>query len=60
MLASERGFDRPRMLALAERLHPGMSTPAVFGRWLAQAPVDAARFLPLLRQRKTELRAHHA
>ena len=60
MLASERGFDRPRMLALAERLHPGMSTPAVFGRWLAQTPVDAARFLPLLRQRKTELRAHHA
>ena len=60
MLASERGFDRTRMLALAERLHSGMSTAAVFGRWLAQTPVDAARFLPLLRQRKTELRAHHA
>src|SRR5437879_7478779 len=27
MLASEEGFDRTRMLALAERLHPGMSTP---------------------------------
>lgn len=57
MLASERGFDRRRMLALAERLHPGMSTPGVFGQWLARAPVEAARFLPLLRQRKVELTA---
>ena len=51
MLASQEGFDRTRMLALAERLQPGMSTPAGFGRWLGQAPMQAARFLPLLRAR---------
>ncbi len=51
MLASQEGFDRTRMLALAERLQPGMSSPAGFGRWLAHAPLQAARFLPLLRAR---------
>jgi antitoxin (DNA-binding transcriptional repressor) of toxin-antitoxin stability system len=51
MLASQEGFDRTRMLALAERLQPGMSTPEGFGRWLEHAPVQAARFLPLLRAR---------
>ncbi len=58
MLASQDGFDRTRMLALAERLYPGMSTPAEFGRWLAHAPVQAARFLPLLRQRMRDQRQH--
>jgi hypothetical protein len=52
MLASHADFDRPRMLALAERLHPGMSTTATFNRWLARTPVHAARLLPMLRQRK--------
>jgi antitoxin (DNA-binding transcriptional repressor) of toxin-antitoxin stability system len=51
MLASQEGFERTRMLVLAERLHPGMSTPGEFGRWLARSPLQAARFLPLLRQR---------
>lgn len=51
MLASQKGFDRTRMLALVERLQPGMSTPEGFGRWLQHAPVQAARFLPLLRAR---------
>ena len=51
MLATESGFDRARMLALAERLHPGMSRPAAFGRWLAHAPVHAARLLPMLAAR---------
>ena len=54
MLASHEAFERTRMLALAERLHPGMSTPGEFGRWLANSPVQAARFLPLLRQRMRE------
>ena len=49
MLASVDGFDRQRMLALAERLSPGMSTAAGFNRWLAGAPVHAERFLPMLR-----------
>ncbi len=51
MLASQKGFERTRMLALAERLHPGMSAPAEFGRWLAHSPVQAARFLPMLKAR---------
>ncbi len=51
MLASQVGFDRTRMLALAERLQPGMSTPQKFGRWLERTPVQAARFLPLLKAR---------
>ena len=55
MLASQEEFDRPRMLALAERLHPGMSTPAGFGRWLTKSPIQAARFLPMLRARMREL-----
>lgn len=54
MLASEKGFDRARMLTLAERLHPGMSQPAVFGRWLARSPVHAARFLPMLAVRRRD------
>lgn len=51
LLASQDGFDRTRMLALAERLHPGMSAPAGFDRWLARSPVQAARFLPMLKAR---------
>ncbi len=54
MLASHDDFDRPRMLALAERLHPGMSTPAGFDRWLSSSPIQAARFLPMLRARMQE------
>ncbi|MBI4192976.1 MAG: type II toxin-antitoxin system Phd/YefM family antitoxin [Betaproteobacteria bacterium] len=59
MLASQEGFDRTRMLALAEQLRPGMSTPVGFGRWLARSPVQAARFLPMLeaRMRDPELRS---
>ena len=51
MLASVEGFDRTRMLALAERLRPGMSTVEGFGRWLAETPIRAERFLPLLEAR---------
>jgi hypothetical protein len=59
MLASQEGFDRTRMLALAERLHPGTNSPARFRRWLARSPVQAARFLPMLevRMRAQESRA---
>ena len=49
MLASQQGFDRTRMLALAERLYPGMSTLEEFSRWLARAPVQAARLLPMIK-----------
>lgn len=54
MLASEHGFDRTRMLALAERLHPGMTAPAAFNRWLERTPVHAARLLPQLAARLRE------
>ena len=54
MLASQEGFDRARMLALAGRLDPGMSKPGRFGRWLAGSPIQAARFLPMLDARMHE------
>ncbi len=49
MLASQQGFDRTRMLALAERLYPGMSTLEQFSKWLACTPVQAARLLPMIK-----------
>jgi prevent-host-death family protein len=56
MLASQPEFPRVRLLALAERLYPGMSTPDGFASWLQGAPVKAARLMPMvraeLRQRK--------
>jgi hypothetical protein len=48
MLASARGYDRSRYLRLAESLHPGITVPEVFSVWLAQSPVRASRFLPML------------
>ena len=50
MLASaeSRGFDRPGLLALGERLHPGASTLDVFGRWLKRTPVRPSRFFHML------------
>ena len=48
LLASARGFDRRRYLALAEELHPGVTQPEVFGLWLQKTPLRPARFLPML------------
>ena len=48
MLASEYGAPRMRLLALAERLHPGMTDVARFGRWLAKSPLKPSRFLPMV------------
>jgi hypothetical protein len=52
LLGGARGFEREPYLRLAEALHPGVSTPEVFGMWLQQSPVRAARFLPMARKRK--------
>jgi hypothetical protein len=52
MLAGSRGFDREKYLRLADELHPGISTPEVFDRWLQQTPLRASRFLPMARKRK--------
>ena len=49
MLASQPEFDRYRMLALAEQLHPGMSKVEQFGEWLESSPIRADRFLPMVR-----------
>lgn len=54
MLASDARFDRPHMLALAERLAPGMSRARSFGAWLAATPVRAERVLALLDARLRE------
>lgn len=48
MLASVAGFDRPKLLALAETLHPGATELCVFERWLAGTPLRPDRFLPPL------------
>lgn len=48
MLASVDGYDRRRLLALSEELHPGASEPQVFARWLDQSPIRPSRFIPLL------------
>jgi antitoxin (DNA-binding transcriptional repressor) of toxin-antitoxin stability system len=56
MLASQPEFDRYRLLALAERLEPGMSRPENFGRWLEESPLRAARFLPMVRAQMRALR----
>jgi DNA-binding phage protein len=48
MLASVSGFDRRRLLALAEGLHPGSSLPEVFAIWLARSALRPSRFLPML------------
>ena len=48
LLASARGFDRRRYLALAEELHPGVTQPEVFDLWLQKSPLRPARFLPML------------
>jgi hypothetical protein len=52
MLASVRGFDRSRCLALAEALHPGSGAPEVFALWLARSPLRPSRFLPMLKARR--------
>lgn len=52
MLTGARGFDRARYLALAERLHPGSTTPEAFALWLARSPLRPSRFLPMLEVRR--------
>jgi hypothetical protein len=48
MMASHTGARRNDLLALAERLHPGISEPAVFALWLKDSPVRPSRFLPMV------------
>jgi hypothetical protein len=48
MMASVTGHDRRGLLALAEQLHPGVSEPNVFARWLQSSPLRPSRFLPML------------
>ena len=55
MLASLRGFDRERYLALGEELHPGISTPEPFALWLARSPLRPSRFVPMLEQRREKM-----
>jgi prevent-host-death family protein len=43
--------DRDRLFALAEQLWPGMSTLEVANEWLRRSPVQADRFVPMLRER---------
>ena len=56
MLASHPEFPRMRLLALAERLHPGMSTHEGFSRWLEKTPIKAARLMPMVHAHMARLR----
>ena len=47
LLAGVRGADRQRLLELAETIHPGVSTPEVFGAWLAASPLQPSRSLDI-------------
>lgn len=49
--ASMSGFDRRRLLDLAEQIHPGSSRADVLGQWLERSPVRPSRFAPMVRQR---------
>ena len=49
MVAGVRGAPRESLLALAEKLHPGISQPEVLRAWLARSPVRPSRFLPMLK-----------
>lgn len=40
--------------ALAEALHPGISSPQAFRLWLKGSPLKASRFLPLVRKRRAQ------
>ncbi len=51
-LASSKGFERERYLRLAEALHPGVTTPDVFGMWLKTSRVRPSRFLPMAKRRR--------
>lgn len=53
LLASSRGFDRARLLDLAETLHPGMSDPAVFNLWLQRTSLEPSRFFAQLEAERT-------
>ncbi len=57
MLATLDLGDRDRLLALAEKLHPGMSTLKTASRWLARSPVKPDRFVPVLRARLSHRQA---
>jgi antitoxin (DNA-binding transcriptional repressor) of toxin-antitoxin stability system len=48
--------DRERLLALAEHLWPGMTTLEVANKWLRNSPVQADRFVPMLRVRLAQPR----
>jgi hypothetical protein len=48
-LASGRGMDRTRLLALAEALHPGASQPEAFACWLERSPLRPSQFMPAVR-----------
>lgn len=50
LLAGSGLLPRRPYIELAEQLHPGISEPGSFQRWLSRSPVQAVRFLPQLEQ----------
>lgn len=51
LVAGQADVDRKAMLMLAEALHPGMTSPEEYSRWLESSPLRPSRFLPMRRAR---------
>jgi hypothetical protein len=63
LLSTSGEANREAYRVLAEELHPGIASHSAFRRWLQDAPVKAARFLPLLAHlscRRNVARIDHA
>jgi hypothetical protein len=56
LLAGSDASPRQPWLALAEQLHPGISEPGAFQRWLDRSPLEPRRFLTLLELARASLR----
>jgi hypothetical protein len=48
LLAGPSNAARPRLLRLAEELHPGITEPAVANLWLQRTPLEPSRFFAQL------------
>ena len=52
LLSGERDFPRRELLQLAEALHPGISEPVVYTKWLQRTPIEPSRFFAHLNATK--------
>ena len=56
LVAGISGFERSAYLQMAQQLDATVATVGGFARWLKQAPLQPAHFLPRLRRLRAKLR----